>query len=58
MKARKIELLMSAFPSQAERYWYTEETFEALLRLRGVEARVPSGYAEAFFGRKINVASG
>ena len=58
MKARKIELLMSAFPSQGERYWYTEETFEALLRLRGVEARAPSGYAEAFFARKVNLVAG
>ena len=49
--ARKLELVMSRFPSQSNRYWYTEDTFTALMRLRGVEARSPTGYAEAFFGQ-------
>jgi LmbE family N-acetylglucosaminyl deacetylase len=50
---RKIDLLMSAFPSQAGKDWFTAETFWGLLRLRGVEARSPSGYAEAFHCRKL-----
>lgn len=57
VKDRKIELLMSGFPSQRGRYWYSEETFAAMLRLRGVEARAPTGYAEAFYARKISLAS-
>jgi LmbE family N-acetylglucosaminyl deacetylase len=54
--ARKLELVMSRFPSQSNRYWYTEDTFTALMRLRGVEARSPTGYAEAFFGQKVTIA--
>lgn len=51
--ARKVALLMEHFASQRGRYWFTEETFLALLRLRGVEARSPTGYAEGFHGRKL-----
>jgi LmbE family N-acetylglucosaminyl deacetylase len=50
---RKVDLLMAQFPSQHGRYWFTPETFWAMLRLRGVEARSASGYAEAFHARKI-----
>jgi LmbE family N-acetylglucosaminyl deacetylase len=55
-QARKLELVMAGFPSQSSRYWYTEDTFTALMRLRGVEARSPTGYAEAFFGEKVTIA--
>ena len=54
---RKIELLMTGFPSQAGRDWFDEETFRAMLRLRGVEGRSPTGYAEAFHARKITLAA-
>jgi LmbE family N-acetylglucosaminyl deacetylase len=57
VKDRKLELLASAYPSQADRYWFSDETFTALLRLRGVEARAASGYAEAFHARKLRIAS-
>lgn len=50
---RKIEHLSSAFPSQADRYWYSEETFRGLARIRGVECRADSGYAEGFHARKV-----
>lgn len=43
---RKVELLHKAFPSQHGRDWWDEETFLALMRLRGVECRVR--YAEGF----------
>ncbi len=56
--ARKIELLAACYPSQAARHWFDDETFRAVLRLRGVEARSPTGYAEAFHGRKLNLAVG
>ncbi len=35
------------------RDWFTRDTFMAMLRLRGLECRSPSGYAEAFHGRKL-----
>jgi LmbE family N-acetylglucosaminyl deacetylase len=50
---QKIETLMKSFPSQRNRHWYDEETFRGLMRLRGMECRSPSRYAEAFFGPKI-----
>jgi LmbE family N-acetylglucosaminyl deacetylase len=50
---RKVELLRKGFPSQAGRDWFTDDTFWALLRLRGLESRSPSRYAEAFHARKL-----
>jgi LmbE family N-acetylglucosaminyl deacetylase len=56
IRRRKMRLLMTAFPSQARKRWYSEETFNALLRLRGVECAASEGYAEAFHGRKLVLA--
>jgi hypothetical protein len=42
--------LFEAFPSQAKRPWFNEET---LLRLRGVECNAWSRVAEAFHVRKV-----
>lgn len=50
---RKIELLLRHFESQRARPWFTADLFWATLRLRGVECKSPSGYAEAFYGRKV-----
>lgn len=50
----KLNHLMTSFPSQHERPWYTEETFRSLLRLRGVECA--ERYAEAFHVSKAVVA--
>ncbi|XAL99617.1 PIG-L family deacetylase [Phycisphaeraceae bacterium D3-23] len=50
---RKVEHLMSAFPSQCDKPWYTEDTFRALLRLRGLECHAPSRFAEGFYARKL-----
>lgn len=49
---RKVDALMEAFPSQANKGWFTRSTFEAMARLRGVESNAASGYAEAFYSRK------
>jgi LmbE family N-acetylglucosaminyl deacetylase len=50
---RKVENLWSAFQSQRSKAWFSPETFNALLRLRGIESNAPEGYAEAFHCRKI-----
>jgi LmbE family N-acetylglucosaminyl deacetylase len=50
---RKVAHVLAAFPSQAARGWFRASTFEAILRLRGVECNAPEGWAEAFTGRKI-----
>jgi LmbE family N-acetylglucosaminyl deacetylase len=49
---RKVELLLSCFPSQSGRAWFTPDTFWSLLRLRGMECNAPSGFAEGFHLRK------
>jgi LmbE family N-acetylglucosaminyl deacetylase len=49
----KVHTLMTQFPSQRSRSWFTPETFRALMRIRGIECVSGSGYAEAFHGRKL-----
>lgn len=48
----KLDCLMQSFPSQRDKHWFTEETFSGLMRLRGVECRSESGFAEGFWLRK------
>jgi LmbE family N-acetylglucosaminyl deacetylase len=50
---RKIALLMRVFKTQHNKHWFTPNTFQGLMRIRGVECNAPSGYAEAFYSRKI-----
>jgi LmbE family N-acetylglucosaminyl deacetylase len=52
----KVTNILTSFRSQADKRWFREETFFALLRLRGMEANAPSGFAEAFYGRKVILA--
>jgi len=49
----KVDALLKSYPTQAGKDWFTRDTFMAMLRLRGLECRSPSGYAEAFYGRKL-----
>jgi LmbE family N-acetylglucosaminyl deacetylase len=51
LAGRKVAHLMAAYRSQRQRRWFTAETFEALLRLRGVECN--ARFAEAFHARKV-----
>jgi LmbE family N-acetylglucosaminyl deacetylase len=50
---RKLELLNMHFGTQRVKHWYDVEVFRGLMRLRGMECRSSSGYAEGFVGRKI-----
>lgn len=43
---RKIATLMACYPSQSTKHWFTEETFRALMRLRGIESGTE--WAEGF----------
>ena len=52
---RKIKALMKLFATQRSKDWFDDATFLGLMRLRGVECRAPSGYAEAFVSRKFTV---
>jgi LmbE family N-acetylglucosaminyl deacetylase len=58
VRRQKVEHLLTAFPSQRDKRWFSAETFLALMRLRGVECGVSEGYAEAFQARKVVVATG
>jgi LmbE family N-acetylglucosaminyl deacetylase len=49
---QKIDRLLSLFPSQVGKHWFSRELFMAILRLRGMEGNIESGYAEAFYCRK------
>ncbi len=50
---KKVGLIVNTFKSQSEKRWFERETFLSLMRLRGMECNSPSGYAEAFYGRKL-----
>ncbi len=50
---RKVGHLMRQFASQRAKSWFTADTFRALMRIRGVECRAASGFAEAFKARKL-----
>lgn len=56
--ARKVEYICDAFRSESSKAWMTEDTFQAILRLRGVECAAPDKYAEAFHCRKLVFAGG
>jgi LmbE family N-acetylglucosaminyl deacetylase len=51
--ARKIELLLKHFKTQANKHWFTRDTFDAMHRIRGIECISDSGRAEAFYCRKL-----
>jgi LmbE family N-acetylglucosaminyl deacetylase len=51
----KVQLIRDAYPSQGERHWFDEQLFLGLMRVRGMEGRAPSGYAEAFTCRKLSL---
>jgi LmbE family N-acetylglucosaminyl deacetylase len=50
---KKVRYIMDAFQSQHGKRWFEESTFLSLMRLRGMECNAPSGYAEAFYCRKL-----
>ena len=52
-RAFKVDALLRRYASQRPKEWFTAETFNALMRIRGVECRSRTGYAEAFHARKI-----
>ena len=50
---KKSASLIRHFQSQGDKHWFCEELFLGLMRIRGMEAHSPSGYAEGFYARKI-----
>jgi LmbE family N-acetylglucosaminyl deacetylase len=52
---RKVKHLLATFKTQAEKRWFSDDTFNGLLRLRGIEAGASA--AEAFYARKLLLES-
>jgi hypothetical protein len=52
---RKLRHLLSHFGSQRSKDWFNEQGLSALMNLRGLECRAPSGWAEAFHVRKAMI---
>jgi LmbE family N-acetylglucosaminyl deacetylase len=50
--SRKVRNLVESFRSQRPKQWFDEQTFLAILRLRGMEANSTTRFAEAFYCRK------
>lgn len=50
---KKVRYIIDTFQSQHTKRWFQEDTFLSLMRLRGMECNAPSGYAEAFYSRKM-----
>jgi len=50
---RKSEMIVNYFPSQNNKQWFDQETFLALMRLRGIECASTTKYAEAFYVKKL-----
>ncbi|HEV7250948.1 MAG TPA: PIG-L deacetylase family protein [Shinella sp.] len=53
---RKIDLLMEHFVTQRSKDWFHADVFRGLARMRGMECRSPSLFAEAFTVRKMALA--
>jgi LmbE family N-acetylglucosaminyl deacetylase len=54
----KADLIVRMFGTQGAKHWFDAELFLGLMRVRGMEGRSPSGYAEAFTCRKLALATG
>ncbi len=51
----KVNITYDSFGSQQEKPWFSRDTFTSLLRLRGLECNSHTGYAEAFYCRKMTL---
>jgi len=50
---RKLETITRVFRTQHGKQWFSEDTFWAMLRIRGLECNSESKYAEAFHCHKL-----
>ena len=54
----KVRHILECYKSQSDRHWFSRDVFMALMRLRAMEANVGTDQAEAFYGRKLLLATG
>jgi LmbE family N-acetylglucosaminyl deacetylase len=52
---RKIKILYDSYPTQRTKPWFTEDTFRAVMRLRGIESGSDTGWAEGFHVGKFQL---
>jgi LmbE family N-acetylglucosaminyl deacetylase len=52
---RKCRHLIDHFATQGNQHWFSDDLFRGFMRLRGIECRSPSGFAEAFYCRKATL---
>lgn len=50
---QKVNYVLNFFRSQRNNQWFNRQTFQSLMRLRGIESNSPHKYAEAFYCRKL-----
>ena len=55
--AQKVDVIMRSFASQAGKPWFKADNLRAIMRLRGLESRAQSGFAEGFHCRKLVCSS-
>jgi len=53
VRRQKLQRLMRGFGTQRSKHWFSEDLFNGLMRLRGMEAMSPTRHAEAFYCRKL-----
>jgi LmbE family N-acetylglucosaminyl deacetylase len=53
VRRKKVRHLMDHFATQRNKHWFTEDLFNGLMRLRGMESVSPTLHAEGFHCRKI-----
>jgi LmbE family N-acetylglucosaminyl deacetylase len=49
----KVQTIVKSFPTQHAKKWFSEDTYWALLRIRGLECNSTTSFAEAFHCRKL-----
>ena len=52
----KTQNVIELFASQKGKHWLDAELLLGVMRIRGMEARSPTGYAEAFTARKLSLS--
>lgn len=57
LSVRKRSLLLKHFKTQLTKHWFTSDTFAAMHRIRGIECASDTGLAEAFYCRKLVLAT-
>ena len=55
---KKIAALQAIYNSQNNKSWFTDDVFQSILRLRGMESNSRTKLAEAFYARKVAIDIG